>query len=303
MVSKSFKQIKTVPISLICTTYKRPGILSKLVVSLNKNTLLPNEVIIVGTSENDFKIINKNKYKFKIKKLISKDKNQILQRNLGIKFSKNALIIQCDDDIRFDKNFIRNFYKHFKFNQNQKKIVGALIINSENKNQSYRWNRTYKEYLLFRLIILLLNNFKKIKFMSLLASGRIAPLLPDKFINKKKYLFIENLEWLSSTLCYNKNIVKRKKFKDFKYNKKSYFEDVFFTHLNFKNGFNLILDSRIVAKHDTIEPTDLITHLKSIPVQLELVNFFKKSKLLFFLDSIIFSLIYLLKSLFFIFKK
>ena len=139
--------------------------------------------------------------------------------------------------------------------------------------------------------------------MSLLASGRIAPLLPDKFINKKKYLFIENLEWLSSTLCYNKNIVKRKKFKDFKYNKKSYFEDVFFTHLNFKNGFNLILDSRIVAKHDTIDPTDLITHLKSIPVQLELVNFFKKSKLLFFLDSILFSLIYLLKSLFFIFKK
>ena len=44
--------------------------------------------------------------------------------------------------------------------------------------------------------------------MSILASGRIAPLLPINMRkNNKKQL--TNLEWLSSTICYNKQLVKK----------------------------------------------------------------------------------------------
>ena len=121
MVSKNSKKLNLVPISFICTTHRRPKKLYKLVESLEKNTSLPNEIIIVGTSNYDFININAKKYKFNIKKFISKRKNQIFQRNLGINLSKNALIIQCDDDLTFDKDFISNFYKHFQVNKNQKK--------------------------------------------------------------------------------------------------------------------------------------------------------------------------------------
>ena len=298
MVSKSTKQLKIIPISFICTTYKRPESLYKLLKSLNNNTILPSEVIVFGTNKDDFESVKKSMFRFKIKKLISKEKNQIVQRNLGIKNSKNSLIIQSDDDLIFERNFIKNFYKHFKKDHNQKKIIGALILNSDKKNQSDRWNNLYENYYLFRKIIQLLNNFKKIKYMSLLSSGRIAPLLPSQLRNKDKNFTIDKLEWMSSTLCYNKKIVKKINLRKIIKKKKSYFEDVFFTHYNFKNGFDLILDGNIICYHETTIPTSFNDHIRSVPIQWELVKFFKKNKFLFFVDVLIFSFIYGVKRIF-----
>ena len=293
MVSKNFKKLKILPVSLICATHNRPKKLKILIDSINKNFYLPKEVIIVGTGSNDFANIIKKNYKFKIKTFVSKKKNQIFQRNLGISKSKYSIVIQCDDDLRLDRNFILNFYKHFKENINAKKIIGANILNSKKKKQSERWNKLYKKNLIFRIIIHFLNRFKKIEYMSIIDSGRIAPLIPINAKKRKKYK-LEHLQWLNSTICYNKKIVKKINIKRIYGNKKSYFEDVFFTHYNYLKGFNLIIDNNVICYHETTLPTNFETHYLSIPIQWKLVKFFKKSKFLFLIDIIIFSLAYLI---------
>ena len=150
--NKSFQ----VPITLVCTTYNRPISLFKLLNSVEKNLYKPSEIIIVGTSILDFKMINNKKFEFKIIKIISPKKNQIYQRNLGLKKSSNLLVIQSDDDLTYERDFFKNFYKHFKVNKNIKKLVGAKILTTRNKNQSSRWNENYHKYFLFRVI----KNFK-----------------------------------------------------------------------------------------------------------------------------------------------
>ena len=147
-------------------------------------------------------------------------------------------------------------------------------------------------------LLKVLNKFENIKYMSLLSSGRIAPLLPLRIRNQSKNFKLEKLEWLSSTLCYNKNIVKKDIHKTNYKSEKSYFEDVIFTHQNFNKGFNLILDGNVVCYHDTISPTNFKEHWGSVFIQWQLVKFFKKNKILFFVDVIIFSVVYLLKDKF-----
>ena len=228
-----------VPITLVCTTYNRPLSLFKLLNSIEKNLFKPSEIIIVGTNILDFKMINNKKFDFKIIKIISSKKNQIYQRNLGLNKSSNLLVIQSDDDLIYEREFFKNFYKHFKVNKNIKKLVGAKILTVPNKNQSARWNENYHKYFLFRMILKILNNFNSINYMSILSSGRIAPLLPLKSNDNKSKYVLKDAEWLSSTCCYNLKKIKKIDISKKIPLKKSFFEDVIFTHYQFMNGFKL----------------------------------------------------------------
>ena len=187
-------------------------------------------------------------------------------------------------------------YKNFQVNLNKKYIIGSKILTSKKNVQSERWNKAYDRFILFRLILRILNSFNQIDNMSLLSSGRIAPKLPSKLRRNNSHFRLKNLEWLSSTLCYNLKKINRYKFNMLDKNK-SFFEDVNFTHYNYKKGFNLILDSRVICYHPTINETNLQTYLKTIQSQWEIVKFFKKNKILFFLDVLIFGLIFSLKDL------
>lgn len=286
-----------IPITLVCTTYNRPLSLLKLLNSVEKNLFKPEEIIVVGTSILDFKMINNKKFNFKIKKIISPIKNQLYQRKLGLKKSSNSLIIQTDDDLTYDRNFFKNFYKHFQVNKNLKKIIGAKILTNNKKNQSSRWNENYHRYFMFRIILKILNNFKNINYMSILSSGRIAPLLPKKSINYKSKYVLESAEWLSSTCCYN--LQKIKKIDTLKKTsfKKSFFEDVIFTHYQFKNGFKLLIDNKIICHHPYINPTNFKVHRSTIKAQWEIVKIFNKSKMFFFIDVVIFCTIFFFKDL------
>lgn len=291
-----------VPISLVCTTFNRPISLFKLLNSIQKNLYKPNEVIIVGTNILDFKLINDKNFNFKIIKLISPIKNQIYQRNLGLKKISNLLVIQSDDDLVYEREFFKNFYNHFRINQNQKKIVGAKILTFNNKNQSNRWNEIYRKNIFFRVILRILNNFKKVQPMSILSSGRIVPLLPEKLREKSKNI-LRNAQWLSSTCCYNfKQISKLNTYNKI-FSKKSYYEDVIFTHNQFKNGFELVIDGKIMCYHPFIHPTDFKVYKETVKNQWLIVKIFKKSKFLFLIDIVIFSILFLLKDFFKIFKK
>ena len=286
-----------VPITLVCTTYNRPLSLFKLLNSIEKNLFKPSEIIIVGTNILDFKMINNKKFDFKIIKIISSKKNQIYQRNLGLNKSSNLLVIQSDDDLIYEREFFKNFYKHFKVNKNIKKLVGAKILTVPNKNQSARWNENYHKYFLFRMILKILNNFNSINYMSILSSGRIAPLLPLKSNDNKSKYVLKDAEWLSSTCCYNLKKIKKIDISKKIPLKKSFFEDVIFTHYQFMNGFKLIIDEKIICHHPFIGTTNFMIYKDTIRTQWQIVKLFHKSKILFFVDVIIFGLLFILKDL------
>jgi len=119
---------KKLPISVVCASHNGEDKIPKLIESIYQNTYWPQEIIICGTSSNDFNLINVNKYrKLSIKKLVSKIKSQKYQRKKAQNSAKNNIILQLDDDLILKNNFIDLMFRHFKHNK-EKKLVCALIL-------------------------------------------------------------------------------------------------------------------------------------------------------------------------------
>jgi hypothetical protein len=295
---------KKLPISVVCASHNGRKKIPKLINSIFLNTHWPSEIIICGTNNDDFGLVSKKKYhNLNIKKIISKIKNQTTQRELAIKKTTKKIIIQCDDDIELDKNFIYLMNNHFKKNINKKKIVSAKIIFKNNKHQAIRWNAVFKKYSLFRFILFFLNKGQKINFMSILKSGRIIPRLPDDFLKKNKEMVIKDLQWVCSTVAYNKKCLKDSIRLQINNSSKAFYEDIFFSHSLYQKGYNLLIDGSIIAYHPLSEQTNLLTFLKTISSQWKIVKTFNKSVILFFFDVIIFTLIFTVVDLLKIFKK
>lgn len=295
---------KKLPISVVCASHKGRKKIPKLINSIFLNTHWPSEIIICGTNNQDFDLINKKKFhNLNIKKIISKIKNQTVQRELAIKKTKKQILIQCDDDIELDKNFIYLMNNHFKKNINNKKIVSARILFNSKKHQAIRWNTIYKKSLLFRFILFFLNKGQELNFMSILKSGRIVPRLPDAFLKKNNKIIIKDLEWVCSTVAYNKKCLKDSIKLKINNSRKAFYEDIFFSHSLYQKGYNLVIDGSIIAYHPLSEQTNLLTFFKTISSQWKIVKTFDKSIILFFFDVIIFTLIFTVGDLLKIFKK
>jgi glycosyltransferase involved in cell wall biosynthesis len=91
-------------ISVVIPTYKRPDRLERLLLSISKQTFLPEEIIIVDDAS-DMKseydaCINKFQHTFKSIQYIELEKNSGAPsvRNTGIKLAKNEWIALVDDD-------------------------------------------------------------------------------------------------------------------------------------------------------------------------------------------------------------
>ncbi len=284
--------------SLVCATHNGKNKLPHLISSIKKNSLLPKEIIICGTNNEDLSLLNKKDIKnLNIKFILSKKKNQSYQRRIAIKNTKYEIIFQLDDDLYVDQNYFRNMSKHFQKNKNKKQVISAAILFKNFSHQAIRWNKVYYSNIFFRFILRSFNLGSKLKYMSVLASGRIIPMLPREFLkknnNSNEKKIINNLEWVCSTIAYNKKFY-RLGYKFKSNQKKSYYEDVFFTHSLFKKGFNLCIDRDCIAYHPTTIPTNFKIFKDTIISQFYIVKYFKKSFILFILDIIVFSIIHLL---------
>ena len=148
-----------------------------------------------------------------------------------------------------------------------------------------RFSRIYNNFLIFRLILRFLNNFKKINNFSLIQSGRIVPLIEPSL--SRKY---NNLDWLNSVMMYNKNHIFEPKFP--LSSKKSYYEDVIFSNYNKLKGFKLIILKNAKIFHPTTKKTNFKIFLDTLEKQFYLVKFLKKNYILFIIDVIIFTAIF-----------
>lgn len=119
--------------SLVVCTYMRPKALQTLLNSVTKQTLYPNEIIIVDGSSNDetSKMLSHNIYK-NLKYIFVDENNRGLtkQRNYGIKMVDQYSDIICflDDDVVLEKDYFQNLLETFK-EKKDALAVGGYIKN------------------------------------------------------------------------------------------------------------------------------------------------------------------------------
>lgn len=134
-----------IDLSIIITTYQRPKLLLELTISIENSKLPSHELIIVGTENSDFSKLPK---KLKFVKVISKVKNQVYQRNLGLKKAKGRYLLQVDDDLIFNKNAINVMFKSI-VESNNKTIFSVNLLNFNGEEASKRWAKIYNSNFFF----------------------------------------------------------------------------------------------------------------------------------------------------------
>ena len=267
----------SVNLSLIIATYQGISKLSNLLKSIIDSTKVPKEIIIVHTEEDDLNYLKKEYADLNIKLIVSKIKNQVYQRKHGFKYINYDYILQIDDDIIFERNAIQKLYENIIFSN--KKIISANILNKDLLPADSRWVKTFNKFYLFRLLLFLLNNFKKVKGNSIIASGRV---IPD--IDKNPP------QWLNSSLCFHKSCLID--YETIDHMGKSFYEDVFTSHNFYLKGYMLEKIYEAIIYHPNTEKMNLGNHLKTIKNQIKIVDHFSKSKIFFILDVIFFTIIF-----------
>lgn len=114
-------------ISVIIPSRNRVSCLKQLLENINRQTRVPDEVIVIGHVEDlktrKFLLTLDNKFKFNLKfDFINGGTSKA--RNRGISLSEGDILVFLDDDVILEKNYIKNVYKIFNNNINIKIITG-----------------------------------------------------------------------------------------------------------------------------------------------------------------------------------
>lgn len=272
------KNFKIVNLSVIVCTHKGSEKLFYLLYSIYNSTYVPEEVIIIGTHQNDFKHIKIYNKILNIKFIISPKADQVYQRKIGFKNNRSNFILQSDDDIEFSQNCIEILYTEIIKNKNY--IICPLIVDEKGYNADKRSVDKYNNNYFLKKLFFILNGFREVHAGSVLRSGR-----PVTDINEKI-----NRQWLNSSLCFSKENLKY--YKTFNNKGKAFYEDVFTSHSFFINGFKLKKINQAKIIHKSKDPFSFNEHIKSLSNQYKIVKNFNKSKILFILDAFIFSIVF-----------
>lgn len=138
--------------SLIVCTYMRPESLVGLLQSIEKQTLYPNEIIVIDGSlnkETEIALTNNEFQNLKYFLVNDEDRGLTKQRNFGVsKVSKDSEIV-CflDDDTVLESNYFAEIIKTFETN-NAISGVGGVAINEykwrlQQENVLYNKNKYY----------------------------------------------------------------------------------------------------------------------------------------------------------------
>ena len=130
--------------TLIICTYKRSQPLLKLLLSVQHQTLYPNEILIVDGSPDDFtkEMLTQNSFQnLKYFKVDENDRGLTKQRNYGIARVQEASEVVCflDDDTVLESNYFEEIIKTYSLFP-EALGVGGYITNETN------WTKTTSDY-------------------------------------------------------------------------------------------------------------------------------------------------------------
>lgn len=222
-------------ISVIICTKDRKNDLFQAIRSIESQTRLPDELIIVDASTSqDYKNDLLNKFKKLDIKYLHTGPGLTKQRNLGILASSGELIIFFDDDVILEPEYIF-FIEQIFLNDVENKIGGAMG----------RITNIKKKTLFFNLI----QFFSKIFLLTSEGDGtlKISGLPTHPFtLNYNRPIEVEVLS--GCQMAYRQEVFKHEKFDEF-LSSYSYLEDVDFSYRIFKRGYKLIYQPKALIEH------------------------------------------------------
>lgn len=114
--------------SIIIPTFNSWYFLKKCLMSINKNTKIPHEIIVIegGSKDNTFKKLKQHFGKQKNLKIIDvgADIGPPAKKNIGVKIAKGKYLVFLDSDIIVCRNFLK---KTITFLEKNKDIAGGQI--------------------------------------------------------------------------------------------------------------------------------------------------------------------------------
>lgn len=132
-------------VSMICTVYNDQKEIESLLNDINRQTMIPDEIVIAdgGSKDNTIELINNYGYQSKcsINLLQGKRLNISQGFNEAIKNTKNAIIIIMSTGHRYDENFINELYE--KYRKTNADIVFAPIRGNNKTKFSKLYNQTF----------------------------------------------------------------------------------------------------------------------------------------------------------------
>ncbi len=157
-------------LSVIISTFKRKRYVNQLLISISNQTILPNEIILVDSSNEN--ISYDYPAGLNIKKVSSKFAQLTYQRNLGVQNTICDLILHIDDDVLLENNYIENILD--TFNQyDEVDVVGGYILNE--------WDKTnFRNNIVVRVI----------NFLGLYKGS----LMPGSFSNSGIFIELQGLK-------------------------------------------------------------------------------------------------------------
>ena len=220
-------------IVVLIATCNRPELLSKLIRNLDKQTLIPDRVIISDSSDQDKKIKKTEfqNHKFQVTYKQSKIKSAAIQRNfaLGLASKKTKFIVILDDDVIPKTNYIEKIIKNFY----DESIVGVSGIAVNRTSQSKNRLSLAVQKLFF------LNSQKE---GSITLGGINIPFSRIQRYEKKKI----QADWLIGCSAWRYSAIKKLTFTNLL--GQSLFEDVIFSMNAAKIG-KLVVDTSIRLDH------------------------------------------------------
>jgi GT2 family glycosyltransferase len=143
-------------LSVIIATHKRPESMKELYNNLKLQTLTPNEIIIVDSSNDSNINYSWFKSNWELKETYDVESTLPKQRNIGISMlnNKSDIIIFLDDDVLLDNDYLKNINKIYEDDKiNEIAGVGGFVIGQDENFKPFQTNPIIKNGISFFLAI------------------------------------------------------------------------------------------------------------------------------------------------------
>lgn len=135
--------------TVIIPTYKRPGIVERLLLNLSEQKLIPDEVLVVDASDDDLtrNVCDRLRKTLPFElKILGSRKGLTIQRNVGIDESRGKFVAMLDDDVILDKECLGILVGLLRDPANADVVgISGFIVNEWGRDQSSWWHGLMKK--------------------------------------------------------------------------------------------------------------------------------------------------------------